>query len=104
MNVNEIALLKKLMDREGQFAAHPKHRSVEIRTRTQMRDSSKKFLRVPLLLQRVSRIGRANKLNAGGFEFPLLSLSRRGDEIAFNDRRGARGEVGQVLRTRRAGI
>src|SRR5437879_2638444 len=59
VDVHKIPLLKKLVHRKGQLAAHPKHRAVHIRARPQVRDRPQKLLSVAFLLKRVRWIRRA---------------------------------------------
>ena len=56
MNVNETALLKKLVNGEREPAAHTKHATEKIRPRTQVRNLAQKFRCVPLFLERITFI------------------------------------------------
>src|SRR5207248_8647949 len=60
VNVVKAALLKKLMNGEGEPAANAKDTTKKIRTRTQVRDLAQEFRSMPLLLQRITFIGQAD--------------------------------------------
>ena len=60
MNVVKAALLKELMNGEGETAANTKNTAKKIRTWAQMRDLAQEFRGMPFLLQRVALIGCAN--------------------------------------------
>src|SRR5262245_2010803 len=92
MNVNEPAILKKLMNGERKPAAHTKHASEKIRPWTQMRDLAQKFRRVPLFLQRITFVGATNNLDVSRNEFPFLSLALRRDQHTIHNQRRASAE------------
>ena len=60
MDINETAILKKLVNREREPAAHPKHATEKIGARTQMRDFTEEFSCVSLFLKRISFIRAAD--------------------------------------------
>jgi len=72
MNVNEPALLKKLVNGEREPAAHTKHTTEKIRPRTQMRDLTQKFWRVPLFLERITFVGATHNLDISRDELPFF--------------------------------
>src|SRR6266550_74558 len=57
MNVNETAILKKLVNGEREPTTHTKHATEKIRPWTQVRDLAQKFRRMSLFLQRITVIG-----------------------------------------------
>src|SRR5437667_2911639 len=89
MDINEIALLEKLMDRVSQFAARAEDRSEEIRARPQVRNGAQKLQRMPLLLQRVTRVRFADQFNARGAQLPLLACGGRWHKVSLHDRGSA---------------
>ena len=53
VNMHEVALLKKAMNRKGHATARAKHRTMEVRARTQVRDRTQKLRAVAFFLQRI---------------------------------------------------
>ena len=53
VDVDEIPLVEKPVDREGHAAADAEHRAVEIGARPQMGDAAQELLAVAFLLQRI---------------------------------------------------
>ena len=87
MNVNETALLKKLMNCEREPAAHTKHATEKIRPRTQMRDLAQKFRRVSFFLERITFVGATDNFDISRNELPFLSFALRWDERALYNNR-----------------
>ena len=77
MNVNETAILKKLVNGEREPAAHTEHATEKIRSRTQMRDLAQKFRRVPLFLERITFVGATDNFDISRNELPFLSFALR---------------------------
>jgi hypothetical protein len=77
VDVNKVALMKKLVDSQGDLTAGAKDCSKKIRTRPEMRDRPEILKRVPLFLQRVSIICIADNFQARGVQLPGLTLSLR---------------------------
>src|SRR5262245_44540024 len=92
MNINEPAILKKLVNGECEPAAHTKHTPEEIRSWTQMRDLTQKFRRVSLFLERVTFVGAADNLDVSRDEFPFLSFALRRYQRALHDNRSTSAE------------
>ena len=91
VDVNETALLKKIVDSKGEPAAHAEDRPEKIRTRPEVRNLAKKFRGVSLLLERIGIIGRAYDVDLAGHEFPALTFSgRRSQFTAHNNRSASR--------------
>ena len=70
VDVNEAALLEKLVNGKGEPAAHAKDRAEQIRARPQMRDLAQELRRVAFLLQRIGFIRRADNLDLVRDNFP----------------------------------
>src|SRR5256714_15248405 len=88
MDVNETAVLKKLMDGEGEPAADTEDRAEQIRARPKVRDLAEKLRRVTLLLERIRFVGCADDFDFVRDHFPGLAFSLRGNQIAADhDRR-----------------
>src|SRR5262245_21571987 len=102
MNVNETALLEKLMNGEREAAAHTEDATEKIRTRTQMRDLTQEFRRVSLFLEWISFVGGADDRNIARDQFPFLPLALRRNQRAAHDNRSASAEAldGCVIRQR----
>src|SRR4051794_8854369 len=86
VNVNETALLKKLMYRECEAAAYTEHTTEKIRAWTQMRDVAQKFWRVPLFLERITFVGATDDFDISRNEFPFLSFALRWDQRTLNNK------------------
>src|SRR4051794_35040231 len=84
VDVDEIPLLEKLVDREGQPAADAKHGAKEIRARTQVRDFPHEFEGMPFFLERVGGIGLAEHGESRRDYLPLLSLALGWYEFALD--------------------
>src|SRR4029077_14803806 len=89
MNVNETAILKKLVNCECEPATHTEHATEKIRSRTQMRDLTQKFRRVPLFLERITFVGATDNFDISRNELPFLSSALRGDQRAVYNNRSA---------------
>ena len=63
VDVNETALLEKLVNGESQPAADAENRAEEIRARAQMRDLAQELRRVSLFLERIGLVRRADDFN-----------------------------------------
>src|SRR5438046_8687143 len=87
MNVNETAILKKLVNGEREPATHTEHAAEKIRPWTQMRDLAQKFGRMSLFLQRITVIGATDNLDISRDEFPFLSFALRGDQRTLHNNR-----------------
>src|SRR6516225_5738408 len=92
MNINETAILKKLVNGEREPATHTKHATEKIRPWSQMRDLPQEFRRVSLFLERVTFVGAANNFDILRDEFPFLSFALRGDQRALDNDRSAGAE------------
>jgi hypothetical protein len=92
MNVNETAILKKLVNGEREPAAHTKHATEKVRPRTKMRDLAQKFRRVPFFLERISFIGVTDNLDVSRDQFPFLSFALRREQRALHNNRSASPE------------
>src|SRR5437764_14735638 len=86
MNVNEPAILKKLVNCEREPAAGTEHAAEKIRPRTQMRDLAQKFRRVPLFLERITFVGATDNFDISRDELPFLSFALRGDQRALHNK------------------
>ena len=87
MNVNETALLKKLVNGEREPAAHTEHATEKIRPWTQMRDLAQKFRRVSLFLERITFVGATDNFDISRNELPFLSFALRRDQRALHNNR-----------------
>ena len=85
MNVNETAILKKLVNGEREPATHTEHATEKIRSRTQVRDLAQKFRRVPLFLERIAFVGATDNFDISRNELPVLSFALRRDQRALNN-------------------
>src|SRR5438477_5290644 len=93
MNVNEPVILKKLMNREREPAAHTEHTPEKIRPWTQVRDLAQKFRRVPLFLERITFIGATHNSDISRNELPFLSFSLRRHQLALYNNRSTSAEA-----------
>src|SRR5262245_32347680 len=87
MNVNEPAVLKELVNREREPAAHTEHATEKIRPWTQMRYLPQEFRRVPFFLERITFIGATDNFDISRNEFPFLSFPLRPDQCAVHNNR-----------------
>src|SRR5262249_20723520 len=87
MNVNETAILKKLVNGEREPAAHTKHATEKVRPRTKMRDLAQKFRRVPFFLELISFIGVTDNLDVSRNQFPFLSFFLRREQRSLHNNR-----------------
>src|SRR5215831_13667936 len=92
MNVNETAILKKLVNGKGEPAAHTKYATEKIRSRTQMRDLTQEFGRVPLFLERITFVGTTDNFDISRHEFPFLSLALRRHQRTLDNNRSTSTE------------
>ena len=104
VHVHEVTLLKKLMNRKSQFAAGSKDRAEQIRARAQVGDGAQELLRMPLFLERITGLRRADQLNARSAQFPFLSRCRGRHQVALDYGGGPGREMGEILGPRRARI
>ncbi len=74
MNVNETALLKKLVNGKREPAAHAKDATEKIRPWTQMRDLAQKLRRVPLFLERIAFVGAHRQFRSLAQRVPIFVL------------------------------
>ncbi|HPM93131.1 MAG TPA: hypothetical protein PKZ74_10000 [Bacteroidales bacterium] len=81
MDVDEIAFLEKLVDRECEPAAHAEHRAIEIRPRPQVGDRAEELGRVAFFLQREIFRHSAEQFDRNGLHFPSLTCGGRGDQF-----------------------
>src|SRR5438309_11100456 len=77
MNVNETAILKKLVNGERESATHTKYAPEKTRPGTQVRDLAHEFGGMSVLLGRVGIVGSSYGLYPVGNQFPLLSFALR---------------------------
>src|SRR5262245_41788741 len=87
MNVNEAAILKKLVNGKREPAAHTKHATKKIRSRTQMRDLTQEFRRVPLFLERITFVGPTENFDISRDELPFLSFPLRRHQRSLDNNR-----------------
>src|SRR2546430_12065994 len=87
MNVNEPAILKKLMNREREPAAHTEHTPEKIRPWTQVRDLAQKFRCVPLFLERITFVGATDNFDVSRDEFPFLPFALRRCQRSLHNNR-----------------
>src|SRR5204862_6968772 len=83
MNVNEPAILKKLVNCECEPATHTEHATEKIRPWTQVRDLTQKFWHVPLFLERITFVGATDNFDISRNELPFLSFALRRDQRAL---------------------
>src|SRR6476646_9345966 len=87
MNVNETAILKKLVNGKREPTTHTEHATEKIRSRTQVRDLAQKFRRVPLFLERITFVGATDNLDISRDEFPFLPFALRRHERSLHNNR-----------------
>ena len=75
VDVDEVFVLKKLVDGEREPRAHAEDGTEQIRPRPQMRDFAEKFQRVAFFLERVGGVGLAENRERRGDDFPFLALA-----------------------------
>jgi hypothetical protein len=63
MNINEAALVKKLVNGKREPAPHAKDATEKIRSRSEMGNFAEKFGCMPFLLQRIGIVGGSYYLN-----------------------------------------
>ena len=89
MNVNETAILKKLVNSKREPATHTEHATKKIRPWTQVRDLAHKFRRVPLFLERITFVGATDNFDNSRNELPYLPFALRRDQRAVHNTRSA---------------
>ncbi len=96
MHVNEAALLKKLVDGEGEGVAHAKDRAECVGARSEVRDVTQELHRVTFFLERVrGGIGASVDEDLLGLELDTLTGGRGSDELASHPHARARGDDAQ---------
>src|SRR5215469_6178180 len=89
MNVNEAAILEKLVNGKREPAAHTKHATKKIRSRTQMDDLTQEFRCVSLFLERITFVGATNNFDVSRNELPFLSFPLRRYQRALHNNRSS---------------
>ncbi len=85
VDVNETALLEKLMDCESQPAADAENAAEKIRARPQMSDLAQKFRRVSFFLERIGFISCADDVDLVRNQLPFLAFTLRGNKRACHN-------------------
>ena len=89
MDVIEAAVLKILVNGEGQLRSNAVHGAKRVCSRTQVSDLAQELHRVTFLLQRECGVGRTDQIHLRNRNFVFLSLALGRHEFAFNAHRGA---------------
>ena len=89
MHIDEVLILKELVDRISDQRANAEHRTEHIRSRTQIANLSEEFHRMALRLQRVVRCGCALYTHLFRLDFKWLLRVRCQHHFADDSQRGA---------------